>query len=265
MEKERIHELITRYNAGITTSQEEREIEQLIEQGLIDMEDLGALNTLHDSVMMMSTAEPSANLDHSFYQRLSLEKKSRKAFSWSTFFSWPELAPRLAMASVTLILGVAIGYYVKPGTGSNTAATNEEIADLGKQVSDLKEMMMLDLLEKESASERLRAVSLTQDMDQASQKVTSALLETLNKDGNVNVRLAALDALKPYVNNSGVRESLVRAIGKQDSPLVQVALAELMAALQVKSSVNELRKIIEDENMPKDVKNKIKESIDVLI
>jgi hypothetical protein len=38
-----------------------------------------------------------------------------------------------------------------------------------------------------------------------------------------------------------------------------------MATLQVKSSVNELKKIIDDENTPSDVKNKIKESIDVLI
>jgi hypothetical protein len=263
MEKEKIQELVTRYNAGLTTSHEEREIEQLIEQGLIDMEDLGALNVFHESVIKMETAEPSANLDHSFYQRLSLEKKSRKAFSWSSFFSWPEFAPKLAMASVTLILGVGIGYYLRPS--ASVTNNDPQIAELGDQVREMKEMMMLTLLEKESASERLRAVSLTQDMDQASQKVTSALLETLNKDSNVNVRLAALDALKPYANNSGVREALVRAITKQDSPLVQVALAELMAALQVKSSVNELKKIIDDENTPKDVKNKIKESIDVLI
>lgn len=263
MEKEKIRELITRYNAGLTTSIEEREIEQLIEQGHIDMEELTSLNALHESVLKMETAEPSADLDHSFYQRLSLEKKSRKGFSWSSFFSWPEFAPKLAMASVTLVLGVGLGYYVRP-TASTTNG-NEQIAQLSEQVNEMKEMMMLQLLEKESASERLRAVSLTQEMDQASQKVTGALLETLNKDSNVNVRLAALDALKPYVNNSGVREALVRAIAKQDSPLVQVALAELMAALQVKSSVNELKKIIDDENTPKDVKNKIKESIDVLI
>lgn len=263
MEKQKVQELITRYNAGLTTSNEEHEIEQLIEQGLIDMEDLGALNVLHESVLQMETATPSANLDHSFYQRLSLEKKSRKTFSWSSFFSWPEFAPKLAMASVTLLLGVGLGYYVRPE--APVSSGREEIAQLGKQVNEMKEMMMLSLLEKESASERLRAVSLTQDMDQASQKVTSALLETLNKDSNVNVRLAALDALKPYANNSAVREALVRAITKQDSPLVQVALAELMATLQVKSSVNELKKIFDDENTPKDVKNKIKESIDVLI
>lgn len=261
MEKKRTEELISRYNAGLATSDEMHEIEELIEHGLINMEELGALNTLHESVLKMDVAEPSSNLDHSFYERLSLEKKSRKAFSWQSFFYWPELAPKMAVASVTLILGIGIGYYLRPAG----ADSNNEIAALSEQVNEMKEMMMLQLLEKESASERLRAVSLTQEMDQASQKVTSALLETLNNDSNVNVRLAALDALKPYVSNSGIREALVRAIAKQDSPLVQVALAELMAALQVKSSVNELKKIIDDDNTPKDVKNKIKESIDVLI
>ena len=79
---------------------------------------------------------------------------------------------------------------------------------LGQEVSDLKELMMLSLLEKESATERLKAVSLTQEMDQASQKVTSALLQTLNNDDNVNVRLAALDALKPYSSDGNVRAGI---------------------------------------------------------
>jgi hypothetical protein len=79
------------------------------------------------------------------------------------------------------------------------------------------------------------------------------------------VRLAALEALAPYAKESHVREELIRSISKQDSPLVQVALAELMADLQVKSSVKELEKIMKSDKTPTDVKNKIKQSIDVLI
>jgi HEAT repeat protein len=136
---------------------------------------------------------------------------------------------------------------------------------LSQQVTDLKEMMMLSLLEKESATDRLKAVSLTQDMDQVSNKVTLALLETLNNDSNVNVRLAALDALKAYAKESAVREELIRSIAKQESPLVQLELAELMAALQAKSSVKELEKLLQDKNTPKEVKKKIQESIQVII
>jgi hypothetical protein len=71
--------------------------------------------------------------------------------------------------------------------------------------------------------------------------------------------------LKPYVNNSEVRAELIRAISKQDSPLVQIALADLMASIQEKSSVKEFDKLLQDEKTPGDVKRRIKKSIDVLI
>ncbi|MFM7488632.1 MAG: HEAT repeat domain-containing protein, partial [Cytophagales bacterium] len=62
-----------------------------------------------------------------------------------------------------------------------------------------------------------------------------------------------------------VREGLIRSIALQDSPLVQVALAELMLALQEKSSVSELKKVLQQNRTPKEVKDKIKKTIDVLI
>jgi len=126
-------------------------------------------------------------------------------------------------------------------------------------------MMMINMLEKESATERLKAVSLTQGMDEASNKVTNALLQTLNGDENVNVRLAALEALKPYVKDEFVRASLIRSIPEQESPLVQIALAELMVAIQEKSSVKALEKVLHSNKTPRDVKKRIKQSIEVLI
>ena len=159
----------------------------------------------------------------------------------------------------TCALPICLGYlFQKP-------SQSESVAELNKQVSELKEMMMLSLLEKESPTERLKAVSLTNDMDQASQKVTTALLQALNVDENVNVRLAALEALKPYVQDSKVREGLIRSIATQESPLVQMSLAELMAAIHEKKSVSELKKLLRGDNVPKEVKKKINESIDVLI
>jgi hypothetical protein len=61
-----------------------------------------------------------------------------------------------------------------------------------------------------------------------------------------------------------VREALINAISRQESPLVQIALAELMAQIQEKSSVTELQKIVQSQRTPADVKKKIKESINVL-
>jgi len=125
--------------------------------------------------------------------------------------------------------------------------------------------MMLTLLEKESAAQRLKAVGLTTEMNQVSDKVTNALFTTLNQDENVNVRLAALDVLKGYVKESSVRSRLIESIKVQDSPLVQVALAELMVSIQEKKSVEALKHLLRSDKTPAEVKTKISESIEVLI
>lgn len=136
---------------------------------------------------------------------------------------------------------------------------------LHHQISELREMMMLSLLEKESATERLRAVNLSYEIEVASDKVTDALIETLQKDPNVNVRLSALEALKPYVYKDSVRMKLVQSISMQESPVIQVALAEFMSAIQERSAVYELQKLVKSERTPGDVKRKIEEKIEIMI
>ena len=255
MEQEKIQELIMKYNEGQADPSEIKMIERLIEDGTIELSQLHELNAMDEQVMRMESPIPSTELDDKFYQMLRKLKKEGKGFSWASFFSWPELAPKLAFASVTLLIGFFVGYLFVPSPQSN-----KEVAVLSEEISDLKEMVMFSLLEKESATDRLKAVSLTSEMS-PSDKVTAALLQTLNADENINVRLAALDALKPYANSSKVREGLVRSIANQDSPLVQVALADLMVELHEKSSVKELQKILKSENTPKEVKKRIEESI----
>lgn len=263
MDKERIEELIRKYNEGQSDPSEIHTIEQLIEEGVIELSQLSELNRLDASVMKLEFPESSIALDDHFYAMLAKMKKESNGFSWGSFFSWPawpELAPRLAFASVLLLLGFFVGYWLKP-----SAADSQQVEQLSQQVTDLKEMMMFSLLEKESATDRLRAVNLTSEMSKVSDNVTSALLQTLNHDDNINVRLAALDMLKPYARDSRVREELVRSIAVQESPLVQLSLAELMVALQEKSSVKEFEKILKSDKTPSDVKRKIEESIKVMI
>lgn len=259
MNQAEIQHLISRFNAQQISPEELKQLEDLIESGQVDLDALENLHVLQDSISRMNFPEPSSALDDRFYQELSLQKGERSSFSWSSFFAWPRLAPKIAMAAIALFFGIAIGYLMQPAP-----ATSGNIEALSAQVSNLQEMMMLSLLEKESAAERLKAVSLTSQMQGVSAKVTAALLQTLNNDENVNVRLAALEALIPYAGDSQVREELIRSIAKQDSPLVQVALAELMEKIQARSSVDELRKIIQSEKTPVEVKDRVRESIKTL-
>jgi oligoendopeptidase F len=259
MEKEKLNELVTKYNEGVADPSEIQQIEKLIEKGELLLTQLTSLEKLNDQIEMMREENTSLNQDNRFYQMLMEEKrKAQPSFS----ISWPELfewMPRLGFAAAVLVVGFAAGYYFQKPSGG------DEVKQLTQQVQGLKEMMMISMLEKESATDRLKAVSLTEDIDGPSKKVTEALLKTLNEDPSVNVRLAALDALEKFIKLPQVREGLVRSIATQDSPLVQVTLAELMVAMQEKSSVKELKKVLDQKGTPKEVKEKIRESIKVLI
>lgn len=260
MEKKGVEELIAKYNEGLADPAEIQELEQLIEAGEVSLTALTDLSQLNDRILAIPDKQTAMELDNRFYSMLKEEQKKAQGNIWN--FQWPSLqilAPRLAFGIVLVLLGFSTGYWLnKPGEMDN-------VASLTREVTDLKEMVMLSLLEKESATDRLKAVSLTGEMSQASKKVTEALIQTLNEDGNVNVRLAALEALRPYVRESYVREAIIRSITHQSSPLVQVALAELMVALQEKKSVEELRKLLDEEGTPEEVKERIKESIQILI
>ena len=236
--------------------------ESLLEKGAINLEDLNDIRQLHQQLHLTPVPEPSASMDDRFYTTLALEKKSIRRFSWGELLNFEGMLPRLAFGAVTFLLGLAAGYLMLSRT---TRDSGSEVQALTREVNGLKEMMMLSLLEKESATDRLKAVNLSGEFTNASDRVTSALLQTLIMDDNVNVRLAALDALRPYASNGSVRAELIRAIAKQDSPLVQIALADLMAALQEKSSIKEFEKLLEDDRTPSEVKKRIKEKIDVLI
>ncbi|MBX7126783.1 MAG: HEAT repeat domain-containing protein [Cyclobacteriaceae bacterium] len=248
--------LIDRYNRGTATPADLVAIEQGLGNGSLLPEDLATASGLYELLQQMPDPEPSQAIDWSVQEMIANEREqlTGRGAAWRQ-----GTMLRLAAAIALLVVGAGVGYWAA------TVKPDPELAALTKEVTSLRELMMFTMLEKPSASERLKAVSLSTEISDASNRVTTALLRTLNEDDNVNVRLAALDALKPYSADPGIRQALVESIGRQQSPLVQVALAELMAALQEKSSIDALRKLLESDSTPGPVKGKIKETINVLI
>ncbi|MDB5087952.1 MAG: repeat protein, partial [Mucilaginibacter sp.] len=116
-----------------------------------------------------------------------------------------------------------------------------------------------------SSSERMRVVSYTCEIKHADKEVIDALLSTLNNDPNVNVRLSTLDALTHLAGHPEVREGLVQSITRQDSPLMQSAIADVMLKLQEKSSVKSFRELLKQKDLDHGVRDKIKETITQLI
>ena len=254
----------------ITNNQPEKEdIEAAIQTGDLKYTQVNEIKNFCDKLSALPEPEPSENLRNNFYQMLAQEKhKAATKSNWrNSFFSFYQqlmaVIPlsKLAYSLVLLSLGGALGIWYNQSQN----VESQKLAALTSEMQQMKKMMMLTLLEQPSATDRLKAVNLTSDMEQADNKVIQALLQTLNYDPSVNVRLAAIEALYQHADKSLAREGLVHAINKQDSPLVQLALADIMVAMQEKDSVKQLKELLQKENLNEAVKAKVKQSIQVLI
>lgn len=157
----------------------------------------------------------------------------KPALSW---FRRPVWEAVTALACV--VAGVLIGVNLP-------RRDNGEIAQLREEVTNTREMVALSLLQQQSATERLRGVDYTGRMRTMEPQVVSALISAVGHDANVNVRLAAIDALTKVANHPAVVESLTRSLTSQDSPLVQAALVDYLLQARDRGAVGALRQFAE--------------------
>lgn len=250
--------LIYKFNTGTLTDQEELKLEEYIEEGIVNIEDLSIQQNIDD----IRTPEASASMDEGFYIMLANEKAKINAKPNLSIIEWwnsiRQSQWQWAYSLAILAIGLTAGYLINKPSSNN-------INTLTAEVQEMKEMMMLSMLEQESTTERLKAVSLTSDMPDASDKVAVALINTLRTDENNNVRMAAIEALAKYTNMPAVRKEIIASIQFQDSPLVQLALAELMVAMEAKEAPDAFKKLWKEEQTPDEVREAIKTKMQQLI
>jgi hypothetical protein len=167
----------------------------------------------------------------------------------------------VAAACILLFGGIWIGEMV----GSRKASiVPEQLGAMQKEIKEMKEAMMFSLIDDESASQRIKAVSYAEEMSNPDQRVIQALVGTLNHDKNVNVRLAALYSLATFADNRSVRDSLVSSLPKQTEPLIQVMLITLLAERKDNRAIAPIRDIISNRNTLPAVKDAAQKSLKTL-
>jgi HEAT repeat protein len=113
------------------------------------------------------------------------------------------------------------------------------------------------MLQQQSASQRLEGVSWSTRLPEPDPKVMAALFHTLRFDNSVDVRLAALDALGRYAGRPEIRSELLDVLQNQQSPLVQIALIDLLVDLHDKSAMPQFRKFQQDPKLDPTVKKRV--------
>jgi anti-sigma factor RsiW len=179
-------------------------------------------------------------------------KSGKLKVAWS-FFDWFRSPLGAAAWSVALlVIGVLIGARVGIGTKVANVASpsqSEELTAVHSELTNMRQLVALSMLQQQSASERLQGVSWSGREAHLDPQVQSALLHTLRYDTSVDVRLAALDALSRHGSQPQVRQGVVDALQEQQSPLVQVALIDQLAEWRDPGAAQRLRNFQQTPNL----------------
>lgn len=267
MEEEKFDIWMMEYLSDGLKEDAKKEFEAFLGDNPEHRENFEKLNGTWKNLERIATPEPSKKMDERFFEMLhseveKIENVKNKSRSWMSTIAELLWKPQMAYGILLLVMGLSLGYFFKIDT-TNTLVETTVVRN--SETENVREQLVLTLLEQPSANKRLQGISQANKIQKVDDKVINALLQTLNSDTNVNVRLATIESLTNYLDNPMVREGLVQSIVKQDSPIVQMTLANLMMALQEKKSIEPFKTLMRTKELDASVKQKLETTIKSII
>lgn len=255
--------MITHFEGGLSNEDIAR-LDAFINANPAFKQEYYSMKNLWGNLEQIETPEPSIQSKERFHAMLKgyQEGVDAQPLNWletlyNRFLSlWQDsYVPQAVLGIALLLLGIQIGYNLQKGKSEG------EINGLAKEVQDMKEMMMLTLLEKQSAHQRLKAVSIAYELENQDDRVSDVLFKTLQNDENINVRLAAIEAIFQIADRAIVREKLVDSLLEQESPIVQSAIIDVIAALQEKQANTTIQNFLKKENINPAIREKAQNTL----
>ena len=219
-----------------------------------DSEDAGEQQLWRELENLPQDAAPSQRLRRRFYDELEhADRRMHRRRRWLSLIG----APGLAAALGCVVVGVMIGLLLR----TSAAPEHSEMAQLQQQVAILNRNLVLDRLENDSASKRLLGVIEASDLASSDPEIMRALLERAVDDRVHSVRSAAIDAIGPRVGSPAVGDELMASLEKAESPLVQLALADLVLRYGNPMQMEQLLQLSERGRLHPDVAQHVKSSV----
>jgi hypothetical protein len=233
-------------------------------------EELESLSSIWTKLGVLSEERPSSGLRARFYTMLEsykqeLERK-KPAVHFKKFYEgwaaqlWPRRpAFQLSLSLSLLLVGLLVGYLLNAGSRGNG-----EIAQLREDVHNMQQMVAVSLLDQRSPSERLKGVNWSSRIERPHAGTLEKLIYTLNNDPSVNVRLSVVDALYLFYGNPVVKDGLIHSLSQQTSPLVQVAIIDLIINMHERKAIESLKNLMQTAQFNPEVKQHAESGIENL-
>lgn len=203
---------------------------------------------LLQDIQLLSDEEAPESMRNNFLRELETAKLTNKPGLLSQNDNVPRKLwlynpfSQIAAGLAILISGVLLGFLL------NNKNTDEgSVTELKSQVQDMKSMLFMAKLDQPSASQRIQAVNFTNEIRTPDPQVIDALVRTMDTDDNINVRMASIHALARFSEISLVRDALVTSLSKQDDPLIQITLINILVEIQEKKAIDTMRKLLQKE------------------
>lgn len=147
---------------------------------------------------------------------------------------------------------VVVGYI--GGSWLNSTPKDEIIA-LQAELKNAKELVLMGMMKQESASERLKGIMASYEFEQVDNDIVDALILAMNQDENINVRIAAAEALARFSENEQARMALIASLNNQSYPAVQIKLIDILVSMGDKNALNPMKEFAEKEDLIISVKD----------
>lgn len=196
--------------------------------------------------------EPSPRLRQGFYRQLeragnrSRLERIREALGLSGNAGW-------LTAAACLLVGLSIGQLA--ADRGDDAGTR--LAALEERVTALNRRLILDRLDSDVPGKRLRGVLDAATVAGQDPDIAQALLLRATGDPVSSVRSAAIDALAPRIDAPSVGPQIMGLLQHADSPIVQLALVDLVLRYGNDAQVEELLALAERDRLHPDLKRHV--------
>lgn len=206
--------------------------------------------------------KPSAALKMNFYQMLEEEKKEIEGPVKSARGKTITIKRLVSIAAQLIIfvaIGVAVGWY----TGQKSS--QPELAQLNQKIDQLSQQVHYASLNQPTASQRIKVINEINSSEKVDEKMLDALINTMNGDESVNVRLTAIYALTDYKLIPKVKDAFIESLSKQQDPILQITLINLLVTLKDSKVKPALKEIIYNDQIDNQVKEQAKQGLSIQV
>ncbi|MGA9573078.1 MAG: hypothetical protein WBS20_03925 [Lysobacterales bacterium] len=201
-------------------------------------------------------AEPPASLRRSFYDEL----ENAGSHGWGgRIRGWLGLSNNAGW--VTAAVCLLIGFAAARMGGMQDGVESTRLAALEDNIALLNRELVLDRLQDDAPGTRLQGVYDASFLVQDDDVVAQALLVRASQDSSSSVRSAAIDALGTQLKSTRVGDELMGLLENAQSPLVQLALIDLVLRNGNRQQLDALLRLANEKRLYPDLVRHVKKSL----